>query len=243
MKMNKFAVPFCEDTRMHWAAKRLETLGFEHISGCEAADFIILPVLTKRRMFDGISDRNIFYGVCAGAPCGKSYMENENYVYRNAILTAEGAAVLLEETVPYSLFGAKILIIGYGRIGRALHSILAGFGSRVTVCSRSRESAAAALFSGAGHMGFEALKKSNAFDIIINTVPHIVLTKAELSALKKDAVILDLASFPGGVDTLVADSLGLTLIQGGGMPAKYTPETAGFIIADTVCDMIKEELT
>ncbi|MCD7723442.1 MAG: hypothetical protein LUH82_05775 [Clostridiales bacterium] len=243
MKMKKFAIPFCEDKRMLWAARRLENLGFEQMSDPEKADFIILPVLTKRRMFDAVSGKNVFYGVCSDAPCGKSYMENENYVYKNALLTAEGAAVLLGQVLPYSFFGAQVLIVGYGRIGKALHKIFAAFGSRVTVCSRSEESASAALFSGARHIGFDELKHSNDFDIIINTVEHIVLAKAELSAMKKDAVILDLASFPGGVDTLVADSLGLTLINGKGMPAKYTPETAGAIIADAVCGMIKEELT
>ncbi|MCC8016381.1 MAG: hypothetical protein LIO43_03180, partial [Clostridiales bacterium] len=80
-------------------------------------------------------------------------------------------------------------------------------------------------------------------DIIINTVPHIVLTASELKSVKKDALILDLASFPGGVDTLVAKSLGLNLLSGKAMPCKFTEKTAGYIIGEAVTDIIKEELT
>lgn len=54
-------------------------------------------------------------------------------------------------------------------------------------------------------------------------------------------LILDLASFPGGVDTLVANSLGLKLINGRGMPSVYTQKTAGEIIGEAVVNIIKGE--
>lgn len=42
------------------------------------------------------------------------------------------------------------------------------------------------------------------YDLVYNTVPHMIFTKRELQALRRDTVLVDLASFPGGVDTLMA---------------------------------------
>ena len=92
-------------------------------------------------------------------------------VLKNAFLTAEGAVTLIEENTHYSLYRANILIIGYGRIGKALHNILKGYGAYVTVCSRSKESEADSVFNGAKHISFNDLKSANDADIIINTVP------------------------------------------------------------------------
>lgn len=241
MKLKKFAVPYTDDKRMIYAKEYLERQGFSHTNEIYEADFVLLPVPVKKHMLDDLNGKLAFYGM-GSYRNGYDYMKNESYVLKNAILTSEGAVSFIEENTPYSLFKCKILIIGYGRIGKSLHNILKGYGSDITVCSRSRESKAEALFNGAEHIGFDDLKKPNEADVIINTVPHIVLTKAELEVIKKEAVILDLASFPGGVDTLVAKSLGIDVLSGRAMPSRYTEKTAGYIIGEAVTDIIEEEL-
>lgn len=237
MVYKTFAIPYADDKRMEYVKIYLENNHLIYVKDVDDADFVILPVLTKPYMFNGLENKLVFHGV-AKENKGFNYMENENYVLKNAILTAEGAVTTLENETSYSLFGAKILIIGYGRIAKALHKILKACGADITVCSRSSTSKTEALFSGAHHIGFSQLKNKSDFDIVINTVPHIVLTKAELFALPDKAVILDLASFPGGVDTLVAASRGLKVINGRAMPSKYTFETAGFIIGEAVTEML-----
>jgi len=234
-----FAIPYADDLRMNYVRSYLEDNDFIYVSDVDDADFVVLPVLTKPFMFKGLENKTVFHGL-AKENIGKNYMENENYVLKNAILTAEGAVTFIEQETDYSLFSANILIIGYGRIAKALHRILKAYGSNITVCSRSNASETEALFNGAKHMFFEDLKEKSDFDFVINTVPHIVLTKAELSALNKNTVILDLASFPGGVDTLVADSLRLKQLNGRAMPSKYTSKTAGRYIGEAVLEMIKE---
>lgn len=242
MKLKKFIVPFTGDKRMIYAKEYLENHGFEHTGNSENADFVLLPVPVKEDMFNGFEDKILFYGM-GNRKNGFDYMKYESFVLKNAFLTAEGAVTLIEENTAYSLYRAEILIIGYGRIGKALHNILKGYGADITVCSRSKSSKDEAIFNGAKHISFEQLKSENNANIIFNTVPHMVLTKNELSALKKDAVILDLASFPGGVDTLVADSLGLAVLNGRKMPSRYTEKTAGYLIGEAVSDIIEEELT
>lgn len=240
MKLKKFAVPFAEDKRMLYAKEYLENDGFEYKNSVENADFVLLPVPAKKYMFDNLESRLVFFG-SADYKNGFDYAKYESYALQNAFLTAEGAITLLEENTPYSLLNSKILIIGYGRIGKALHKLLKAYEADVTVCSRSKESAALAKLNGAKHITFNELTAPNYADIIINTVPHIVLTMPEISVMKKDAIILELASFPGGVDNLAAKSRGITVINGKSLPAKYTEKTAGYIIGHAVANIIEEE--
>lgn len=242
MLLRYFCVPYTEDKRMIYAKNFLEKKGFLSTDNTEYADFVLLPVPVKKHMLENLNGKLAFYGM-GDYENGYDYMKNENYVLKNAVLTAEGAVSYLEENTPYSLVSKKILIVGYGRIAKALHKILSAYGAEITVCSRSEESRSLAVFNGAKHIFFEDLKSKNDFDIIINTVPHIVLTKQELSMVKKDAVILDLASFPGGLDTLVASSMGIKVLNGKAMPIRYTVETAGELIGEAVYNIIREELT
>lgn len=240
MKLVTFAVPYTQDKRMLYAAQYLENHGFEYTDSIENCDFVLLPVPVKKEMLDSANGKLAFYGK-GDYKNGFDYMKNETYVLKNAFLTAEGAVACLEQNTDYSLTSSKILIIGYGRIAKALHQILKSYGAEITVCSRSSVSEAQAGFAGAKHICFTELIKPSDYDIVINTVPHIVLTKNELTALKKGVLILDLASFPGGVDTLVANSLKINLINGRGMPSKYTQKTAGEIIGEAVINIIEGE--
>ena len=74
----------------------------------------------------------------------------------------------------------------------------------------------------------------NNYDIVFNTVPHIVFTKAEIDALDSNATLIDLASFPGGVDTLYAKSKGVKLIDGRKLPSRYSEKSAGYLIGKTM---------
>ena len=50
--------------------------------------------------------------------------------------TAEGAIQLAMEELPITLHGARVLVIGYGRLGRVLADRLAGLKARVSVAAR-----------------------------------------------------------------------------------------------------------
>ena len=61
------------------------------------------------------------------------------------------------------------------------------------------------------------------YDIIVNTVPKQILTKENLKYIKKDALIIDLASKPGGVDFEEAKRLGLNYEFAQALPGKISP--------------------
>ena len=79
------------------------------------------------------------------------------------------------------------------------------------------------------------------FDVIFNTVPALVIYKHTLMKLKKDCLIIDLASAPGGIDFNAAEELNLNVIWALSLPGKVAPSTAGGIIKNTVLNMIEEE--
>lgn len=241
MKLKTFAVPYITDERMIFAKEYLSSVGYEPTDKIDNADFVLLPIPVKKYMFDGLDGKTVFYG--SGDYNGFDYNKKESFLLENAYLTAEGAIALYKENFDISLFRSKILITGYGRIAQALHKILEAMGADVTVCSRSSESECHAVFSGGSHICFDDLKKPMGFDAVFNTVPHIVFTKNELNSLKKETKIIDLASFPGGVDTLCAKSTGIEIIDGKKLPSRYSKKSAGYLIGKTVHQIIEEDLS
>ena len=129
------------------------------------------------------------------------YFEREELTVLNAIPTAEGAVEIAMRELPITIHGSKSLVLGFGRVGKLMAKTLSALGSFVTVAARKHEDLAwisAYSYKGVRFSNlFEALPLQ---DIIINTVPAKVLGRKELSCLKKDCLVIDLASKPGGED-------------------------------------------
>ncbi|MCM1150390.1 MAG: dipicolinate synthase, partial [Butyricicoccus sp.] len=70
------------------------------------------------------------------------YFEREDFALANSLLTAEGCIELLLTESERSLHGSRVLICGFGRIGRMLAPRLLALGARVTVAARSGEALA-----------------------------------------------------------------------------------------------------
>lgn len=240
MRNKIFAVPFDDDERMYYAKRYLSKNGFE-INDVEKADYVLLPIPVKPEHFAGTQGKRVFYGY--GDFEGYDYNKNEAFLVENAYLTAEGAVALYKESSKSSLLDAKALIVGYGRIGKSLHKLLNAYGCKVTVCSRSQQSRAEALYNNAEHIKLVGLSECKGYDVIFNTIPRIVFSKKEIDAISEDALYIELASFPGGIDKLYAKSKGVRMIDGRQLPLRYSPETAGYLIARTVISMIEEGLS
>ncbi|MGN0534744.1 MAG: NAD(P)-dependent oxidoreductase [Eubacterium sp.] len=241
MKLRTFCVPYIFDERMNYASEYLKNRGYELVDCADDADFVLLPIPVKDYMFENLEGKVIFFG--AGDYRGFDYNKLDSFLIENAYLTAEGAVALLKENTSKAIYNSKILITGYGRIASALHRELSAMGAKVTVCCRSDKDKTAAGFMGAKVIGFDELKKENSYDVIFNTVPHMVFTKAELDAVGDDALLIDLASFPGGVDTLYAKSKGIRLIDGKKLPSRYSKQSAGELIGRAVEKIIKEDFS
>ena len=169
------------------------------------------------------------------------YFAREELAVRNAVPTAEGAIQIAMEELGTTLFGARVLVIGYGRIGRLLAHRLKGLGARVTVSARKDEDLAwIEAFGCCAERTGELEGWLCSYDLIINTVPAPVLGEALLEDVSPECLIIDLASKPGGVDFEAAAALGIKVIWALSLPGKVAPVTSGKIIRDTVYHILQE---
>ena len=173
----------------------------------------------------------------AGVELVDYFARPELTVY-NAIPTAEGCIGILLERRSRTLWGAAVLVLGFGPVGRALAVRLAALGARVTVAARRPVQRAMA-----EELGLRAVSLTDlaaAFDTVVNTIPAPVLTTQVLAALPKGSLIVDLASKPGGTDFAAARRLGHTALHALSLPTVWAPETAGEALARTVQTILQE---
>ena len=117
----------------------------------------------------------------AGVELVDYFARPELTVY-NAIPTAEGCIGILLERRSRTLWGAAVLVLGFGPVGQALGARLAALGVNVTVCARRAEQRA--LAESLGLRGAELARLAAlapAFDTVVNTIPAPVLTAAVLA--------------------------------------------------------------
>ncbi len=169
------------------------------------------------------------------------YFAREELAVANCVPTAEGCIQLAMEHLPITIQDARVLVIGYGRVGRVTAQRFGALGAKVTVAARRYEQLAWARTSGFGteHIGQLVGWLCN-YDLVVNTVPSLVLSEAELADLHPDCLIIDLASKPGGVDLEAAKRLGRTVIWALSLPGKVAPVTAGAAIKLTIYHMLHE---
>lgn len=167
----------------------------------------------------------------------------ECFAVGNAGLTAQAALLLILQNTQRSLLGQQILILGAGRIGILLGLQLRSLGAEVTLTSRRHECRAWCAAMGMGAVHTHRLSHILSMqDIVVNTIPAPVLDTADLALLPHNALLLELASLPGGFDATQAEALGLRTIIGRGLPGKYTPVGAADIIAETIYEELELSL-
>ena len=176
----------------------------------------------------------------AGVELVDYFARPELTVY-NAIPTAEGCIGILLAERTRTLWGANLLVLGFGPVGQALAVRLAALGAAVTVAARRPVQRALAQSLGLRAAALGGLAGlAPAFDTVVNTVPAPVLTAPVLAALRPGSLIVDLASRPGGTDFAAARRLGHKAIHALSLPAACAPETAGEAVARTVQTILQE---
>lgn len=168
-------------------------------------------------------------------------MKREELAVLNTISTAEGAIEIAISNTNKIVHGSEVLILGFGRIGKVLARKMAGLSAKVTCAARKDEDLAWIRAYGHKETNINALGENlSQYDIILNTVPHLVLNKERLQYVKKDALLIDLASNPGGIDKKEAKELKLKLVWALALPGKVAPVTTAEFIKDTIYNILKE---
>ena len=168
------------------------------------------------------------------------YHKDESYQILNTIPTAEGAIALMVSETEKTVFGSNVLILGYGRIGKLLSEYAKALGAKVYVEARKDEDLTWIKSRGMNDIHLnDLLDHIGNMDIIVNTVPALLLDEKELDLVKKDVMILDLASLPGGVNHVYARKIGLKSIHALGIPGKIASKSAAEYIFNTILKQLK----
>ena len=162
----------------------------------------------------------------------------------NSIPSAEGAIQMAMEATIITIHGSESIVLGLGRCGWTLARMLQGIGAHVTGVARKPSDLARAVEMGLDAVHFSDLEdKIGRAEIIFNTVPHLILDREMLEKMARDAVIVDLASIPGGTDFEYAQMLGIKALLAPGLPGIVAPKTAGRILAQIYPQLILRHLT
>lgn len=169
-------------------------------------------------------------------------LAREEFLWANAALTAECAVAKLIQASDRALFERSALICGWGRIGRLTAARLDALGARVTVGARAREAVAQARACGYRAAEYARLESEmGAFDFIVNTVPARVLSDAMLCLIGEGAVLLELASPPGGFDRTLAKNIGLNVVYAPGLPGKLAAYSAAEAMRESVYAIMRQQ--
>lgn len=129
------------------------------------------------------------------------YMKREELLISNAFLTAQGAVAIAIQNINFSLSKANVLLIGSGRITKSLSQLLHGFGCNITTTARKKSDLVMQNLLGYRCIHTEEIDSILPEQhIIFNTVPSLILNEKLLHLVNPNALIIDLASKPGGVD-------------------------------------------
>lgn len=229
--------PYGFGNAQQFAVRRLEELGYDtadhpmpeitHLITdvpCNEASFQKLPMLPENIAIIG---GNLPKKIQRQYKC-IDLLYDEDYLCKNAAITAQCALTLGQEKGQLAYCGAKVLIIGWGRIGKHLANYARHLGADITVALRNAKERAFA--KSEGYRTVEILQiKVAAYDLIFNTVPACVCA---IGKQEGGPVAIDLASVPGitGGDVICAR----------GLPGKMAPKSSGILIANRIDEILKE---
>lgn len=175
------------------------------------------------------------------------YFLSEPLQMYNALPTVEGAILLALDALPVTLDGCEVAVLGYGRIGSLLAEKLRNLGARVTVYARKERDLAHARLRHCTAVALQGTDEASSLcglsdqcRIVFNTIPQTIVTEAVLRCWRRDCVLMELASLPGGFDRSAVEKLSFSWVLASALPGKYFPETAGMILADVLTDLVKE---
>lgn len=161
-------------------------------------------------------------------------MDNESFACKNAVLTAEGVLSLVIKNTPFSFKETKLLILGYGRCGKALAEVFKNLCSTTVYVTTEKNINILQCLNITYISKPELVKNIKNYNVIVNSIPDLILDKDKIDKLDRNCFIFDIASNKGGVDFEYADKLGIFAKQFLALPSEYCPLSASEILYETI---------
>jgi dipicolinate synthase subunit A len=168
--------------------------------------------------------------------------KRDDFSYKNAIPTAEGAIALAINNTDITLYDSKILITGFGKVAKILVQKLRGLCNDITVALRNKSDRELIETLGIKTIPIESIADYvTDYNIIFNTVPDEIFNKEILSTADSKNLFIELASNQLGFDTQAITKFKVNYINAPGLPNKVAPKTAAYIFADTITNILEEK--
>lgn len=161
-------------------------------------------------------------------------LQDAEYLARNAAITADCALRVAMQRMETTFRDTPTLIIGWGRIGKCLATLLKSLDCPVTIAVRKESDRAMLMALGYQTADITQLKHLDQYRLIFNTAPCPVLNPEQLEVSSR-CIKIDLASIRG--------LTGEDVIWARGLPGVYAPESSGHLIAERFLKRCKEGLS
>ena len=132
--------------------------------------------------------------------------DRDDVAIYNSIPTVEGTLMMVIQHTDYTIHGSNVMVLGFGRTGMSVARAFQSLGAHVKVGARRSEHIARItemMFSPFHMQDIE--KEVGNIDIVINTIPHLVVTANVIAKMPAHTLVIDLASKPGGTDFRYAE--------------------------------------
>lgn len=164
-----------------------------------------------------------------------SLMDIEDFVIDNAKLTAENFLVDLIQNTDLSIYEQKILILGNGRVAKALWYLFLKLNVSFDAAMRRKdEYNLSKLIAGKSFLFDDVRKNLYEYDIVINTIPEVIFK--DDTEFKEGCVLFELASI-----NCIENVKRIKYVLCPALPAKYSPKSAGRLIINEVRKILKGE--
>ncbi len=155
------------------------------------------------------------------------YADDISLPVYNSISTAEGAICEAILHSPFNLHKSRCAVLGFGKCGHSIVCCLKGLSANVSVFTDNTEEAARASLVADESFPLSSLPdRAGNFRFIFNTIPAQFINENTLKNIDRSALIVDIASSPGGVDYDAAQRLGISALHCLGLPGKYAPASS-----------------
>ncbi len=197
-------------------------------------------LLEDKKIFCGLKSRFLQMDKIWSKLDIHDYADREDFALKNAVPTSEGAIAIAIKEYERTLFGAKCLVAGFGKIGKILAKMLTNLGAQVYVSARKKSDIEWIKILGYRAINTNNLQAACQFDVIFNTIPFLIFNAQTLAKIAQNSLLIDLASKPGGVDFEAAKRMNIKTIHALALPGKFAPYSAGEIIKTTIYNMLEE---
>lgn len=247
----------CSDKRLFFVKSKLEKLKFNvqildflRLDRISSEDIVILSPAYKWKLEDTKILPNNATIIC-GAISEEvriifnkkqikhfNLMEDETFVLKNANLTAEGMLADLIFYTKKSIYDCNILILGGGRVAKAVALTLFKLGINFGISMRNDNKLLESQLITNNIVSWQNYKeKLFEYDVVINTIPSKLFNEEDLNKFKTNSLVFELAS----KQCLEGLSFkNFTYVLCPALPAKYCPEAAGELVFKYVLKLLGE---